>query len=69
MTTTLTTTELQAIEEAIASGVTKVTYNGRTVEYDSMAGLVARRTFIKDQIDGTNKSRRTVGQFTKGLEL
>lgn len=50
-----TTTQLAAIEEAIASGELTVSYEGKTVTYRSMADLVRARDTIKGELeaDGT----------------
>lgn len=46
-----TVAQLTAIEEAMASGALKVTYEGKTVEYRSMADLrIARETIRADLI-------------------
>lgn len=42
-----TTTQLEAIESAIASGQLKVAFNGREVVYRSMSDLIAARNAIK----------------------
>lgn len=42
-----TVAQLTAVEEAIASGALKVTYEGKTVEYRSMADLRSAREIIR----------------------
>lgn len=39
MTTSYTLTQLAALEEAFASGALRVSYDGKTVEYRSLADL------------------------------
>lgn len=42
-----TVAQLTAVEEAIASGALKVTYEGKTVEYRSMDDLRSAREIIR----------------------
>lgn len=44
--------ELIAIEKAIAAGTTRVSYDGKSVEYDSFEKLLARRRWILAQQNG-----------------
>lgn len=55
--------QLAALEEAYASGVTSVSYGGKTVNYDSADKLLARINRLKRLIAGPSdrKSRRRVG--------
>ena len=49
-----TTTDLTAIESAIASGVLRVRFSdGREVQYQSLADLLRVRDVIKGSIDPT----------------
>lgn len=45
-----TTTQLAAIESAIASGSLEVTYEGKTVKYASMDDLQKRYNFIRSKL-------------------
>lgn len=45
-----TVAQLTAVEEAIASGALKVTYEGKSVEYRSMADLRAAREVIRSDL-------------------
>jgi len=58
-----TTTQLTAIEAAIASGSLEVSYEGKTIKYGSMADLRARYDFIKSKLvaqgDITDSRTRT----------
>ena len=49
-----------ALREAIASGVLRVSYDGRTVEYRSLADLRAALREVEAALDPT---RRTVRQI------
>lgn len=65
-----TVAQLTAIEDAMASGQLKVTYEGKTVEYRSMADLrIARETIRSDLIaQGLLADTRTnvsVANFSK----
>ena len=62
-----TPAHLTALNEAIASGVKKVKHNGKEIEFDSFADLVARRDFVAREIAGATSSARTrFATFSKG---
>lgn len=44
--------QLQNLDHMIASGVLRTTYDGKTVEYRSMAELMAARRHVAAQIAG-----------------
>ena len=67
MTTKLTQAEIDVLEKAIASGVTRVTFNGRTVEYASFKSLQARHRWLKSQIDQVQDGKKRVARYTKGV--
>lgn len=60
--------EIVAIEEAIASGVTKVAYNGKSVEYASLDDLFARRRWLQAQVNPNGSVRPTaaLARFNRG---
>jgi hypothetical protein len=62
-----TTTDLTAIENAIASGVLRVRFSDREVQYQSLADLLKARDVIKGSVDSTvsASSRCTYASFTK----
>jgi hypothetical protein len=64
-----TQSELDAIEDAIASGVTRVTHNGTTTEYRSLADLMRLRDEMTAGLtaSGAIKIRRLRIITTKGL--
>ncbi len=66
-----TTTELEILEKAIASGATKVKYADKEVEYRSLSEMYNLREQIKDELglNGTlaNKGRR-YASFDKGIK-
>jgi hypothetical protein len=65
-----TTTQLQALEDAIASGELTVTYDGKTVTYRSIKELMTARDFVQQKLEdaGTLAStypRRSYAAFSK----
>lgn len=60
-----TSENLAAIDRAIASGELRVTVNGRTVEYRSMADLLkARSTIVAEQAASTTGRRGGSFRYT-----
>ncbi len=54
--------ELQALKKAYATGKTRVTYDGKTVEYDSASGLLSRIRVIEAEIStGSGKKKPAAG--------
>lgn len=45
-----TTTQLQALEDAIATGELTVEYDGKRVTYRSVAELITARNFVRGQL-------------------
>lgn len=68
-----TVTQLQALEAAIASGHRRVTYDGKTVEYQSMADLIRASELVKAELVNmglvseptNNRGRTTIAEFTR----
>lgn len=62
-----TQAELDALRSAYASGTTRVTYEGRTVEYDTGASLLDRIRVIEAGFAGPNRRRHgtTLAAFRK----
>ncbi|MBN9430825.1 MAG: hypothetical protein J0I45_00125 [Bosea sp.] len=58
---------LDAIEEAIASGATRVTYDGKSVDYRSLAEMIAIRNALRRQLGIPVPGRRTVATFRSGF--
>jgi hypothetical protein len=58
-----TQAELDALKAAYASGTTRVTYDGKTVEYDSEAALLRRIQTIEGSIHASSGSPRPVAGF------
>ena len=48
-----TENDLALLDEAIASGMRRVAYADRTVEYQSLSDMLAARRLIKAEIDPT----------------
>lgn len=59
-------TEIDALKKAIASGVTRVTYNGRTVEYADLKSLRQRLKWLESQETSTTLHKRALGKFMTG---
>lgn len=60
---TWTQAELDALKTAYASGTTRVTYEGKTVEYDSEAALLRRIQIIEGAINAATGTARPVAGF------
>ena len=58
-----TQAELDALKAAYASGTTRVSYEGKTVEYDSQAGLLARIRTIEAEVQASSGKPRPVAGF------
>lgn len=52
--------ELEALESAYRSGTRRVSYEGKTVEYDDEAGLRRRIAHLKGEIAGASGKPRPV---------
>jgi hypothetical protein len=66
----VTVTQLTTLEAALASGTTRVTYNGRSVEYGTVDNLLKAIQYIKSELAGQAGivSSRQVRTYTsKGL--
>jgi hypothetical protein len=60
-----TQAQLDAIENAIASGTLSVSFpDGKSVTYRSLAELITARDMMKNSISGTT-TRSTLASFTK----
>jgi hypothetical protein len=58
---------LASIEAAIASGVTRASYDGRSTEFRSLAEMRSIRDSLKRQLGIAVPTRRTVASFTSGF--
>lgn len=75
MATNFTIEELQELEAALASGVTRVTHNGVTTEFQSRDDMLKQRTMMRlelglptDEIPRTTpRIRRLRPIYSKGL--
>lgn len=47
--------EIAALQAAIASGATRVSYDGRSVDYDSFANLLARLRYLQSLTTGATQ--------------
>ncbi|WVR18329.1 hypothetical protein y223_00049 [Bordetella phage PY223] len=60
--------QLAAVEEAIASGATRVKYVDREVQYNSLSDLLRLRDKMRVELGLADASRnRRYGAFSKGL--
>lgn len=63
-----TQAQRDALSEAIASGVLRVTYDGRTVEYRTLAELQAALRTVEAALDPARRTvRRILVSTDKGL--
>ena len=64
-----TTTQLQALEDAIASGELVVEYDGKRVTYRSMTELITARDLVKGELEASgaiaSTPRRSYAAFSK----
>ncbi|MCX5496444.1 hypothetical protein OSH11_17185 [Kaistia dalseonensis] len=57
---------LQAIETAIASGTRRVSYDGKSVEYASLAEMRSIRDELRRELGIAVPSRRRVARYSGG---
>ena len=57
--------ELVALKKAYAAGATRVSYDGKTVEYDSGAQLLARIRIIEAEIAATSGRKKPAAGFVR----
>lgn len=64
-----TADDLERIDKAIAQGVMSVSFSdGRSVTFSSFAELIARRSFIEQQLNSANAGRqRLLAEYKKGV--
>lgn len=55
--------ELAALKAAYRSGTRRVSYEGKTVEYDDEAGLRRRIAFVESEIADLTGVQRPVARF------
>lgn len=66
------TAQLQALEDAIASGELRVSYEGKTVEYRSVGELINARNLVRaalieaGTLSAATEVRRSYATFAKG---
>lgn len=63
-----TQTQIDALEEAIAAGVTSVTYQGRTTEYRSLAEMKETLEMMKRSVNPNSavQQRSSFAVFRRG---
>lgn len=60
--------QLDALEEAMTSGVLTVQYKDKTVTYRSLPEMESLRTKIRRALGLSNKTKRTFANFAKGVD-
>ncbi len=58
---------LDAIEAAIAAGVTSVSYEGKTSQFRSLEEMRSIRDELRRQVGEPTRVRRTVARFSNGF--
>lgn len=58
--------QIDALRAAIASGATRVSYDGKSVEYRSLAEMIAILERMEIEANGDRRRRRTLGAFKSG---
>lgn len=66
MSTRYTQADLDALNQAIALGVTRATYNGQTVEYRDLAAMKAIRDEMEAELGIKVTKRRSKAVFKGG---
>jgi hypothetical protein len=61
-----TTQQLAALEAAIAQGTTRVTFDGRTVEYRSLAEMIRLRDLMRRDLATMAPPGITYATFSRG---
>jgi hypothetical protein len=62
-----TAAQLSALEDAIATGTTRVTHDGKTVEYRSLAEMVQVRNLMRSEMASSAAGpRSTLVRFDRG---
>lgn len=62
-----TQAQLDAIEEAIASGATSVSYEGKTVSYQSLDQMLRIRAIIRSALGLSTQSATVLAQHSRGF--
>jgi hypothetical protein len=60
--------QLEALEKAIAEGVTRVKYENKEVEYRSLEEMMQLLSIMQAQLGLKPKSQRILAKFSKGLD-
>jgi hypothetical protein len=61
-----TTQQLAGLEMAIAQGTTRVTFEGRTVEYRSLADMIRLRDLMRRDLGTAAPPSITYATFSRG---
>lgn len=65
--TSLTQDDIDALEEAIASGARRVKFKDREVEYRSLAEMKEILADAKSAVSGVRRKRRVIPEYDSGL--
>lgn len=58
--------EITALKGAIASGATHVSYDGKTVDYDSFEKMLARLRWLEEQNGAAPRATAHFASFDRG---
>lgn len=59
------TSEIAGLEQAIASGARRVSYDGKSVDYDDLDAMLRRLAWLKGQATGTTRPRAGFAGFSR----
>lgn len=62
----LTSADLERLETALATGETKVMYDGRMIEIASADDLIKRIAYVKSQLAAASKPSQSFASFSRG---
>ena len=61
-------TQLETLEKAISSGATRVSYDGKSVEYRSLSEMILLRDTMRRELGlDAGGGRRTVARFSSAF--
>lgn len=59
--------QLNALEQAIATGANRIKYSDKEITYNSLDDMIRARDFLLKQLGRSTGKRRTNPPFCKGL--
>lgn len=60
-----TQADLDALEQAIATGATRVSYDGKSIDYGSLDRMLRVRDLIRRELGVDRGPRTTLARFTR----